>query len=66
MVDRQGNTLICSLARTPEREGLFEWVGPISERRILLYRHRDRIDINLKTPDDLQPVWVLDDSLSYC
>jgi polar amino acid transport system substrate-binding protein len=66
MVGRQGNTLIYSLARTPEREGLFQWVGPISERRILLYRHRDRIDINLKTLDDARPyrIGVARDSAS--
>jgi polar amino acid transport system substrate-binding protein len=55
MVGRQGNTLIYSLARTPEREGLFQWVGPISARRILLYRHSDRTDISIKTLDDARP-----------
>lgn len=66
MVGRQGNTLIYSLARTPEREALFQWVGPISERRILLYRHRDRPDIALKTLDDARPyrIGVARDSAS--
>ena len=52
MVSRQPNTLIYSLARTPEREALFHWVGPISSRRILLYRLNDRADISLKSLDD--------------
>lgn len=52
MVGRQPNTLIYSLARTPEREALFQWVGPISPRRIVLYRHADRNDIALKSLDD--------------
>lgn len=66
MVGRQANTLIYSLARTPEREALFQWVGPISERRILLYRHRDRSDINLKALDDARPyrIGVARDSAS--
>lgn len=66
MVSRQANTLIYSLARTPEREALFQWVGPISERRILLYRHRDRPDINLKSLDDARPyrIGVARDSAS--
>ncbi len=55
MVGRQGNTLIYSLARTPERESLFQWVGPISARRILLYKHSDRTDISLKSLDDARP-----------
>ena len=52
MAGRQSNTLIYSLVRTPEREALFHWVGPILPRRLLLYKHRDRTDINLKTLDD--------------
>lgn len=52
MVARHRNMLIYSLVRTPEREGLFQWVGPISSRRIVLYKHRDRTDISLKFLDD--------------
>lgn len=52
MVGRQANTLIYSMARTPEREPLFQWVGPISSRRILLYKQSDRADISIKTLND--------------
>jgi len=52
LVTRQGNTLIYSTARTPERETQFQWVGPISARRILLYKLADRTDISIKTLDD--------------
>lgn len=52
---REKNTLIYSMVRTPEREPLFQWVGPISARRILLYKHHDRTDIVLKTLDDARP-----------
>jgi len=52
MVGRHSNTLIYSLARTPERETLFQWVGPISSRRILLYKLSDRTDISIRTLDD--------------
>jgi len=52
LVTRQGNTLIYSMARTPERETLFQWVGPISARRILLYKLADRTDISIRTLDD--------------
>lgn len=52
---RQSDTLIYSMVRTPERESLFRWVGPISPRRIVLYRWADRNDIVLKTLDDARP-----------
>lgn len=52
IVGRQSNTLIYSLVRTPEREALFQWVGPISTRRMMVYKHRDRTDIAVKTLDD--------------
>jgi len=52
MAKTQGDTLIYSIVRTPEREALFHWVGPISERRILLYKHSKRTDISLNSLDD--------------
>jgi polar amino acid transport system substrate-binding protein len=52
---RQSDTLLYSLVRTPERETLFRWVGPISPRRIVLYRWADRNDIVLKNLDDARP-----------
>jgi len=47
-----GNTVLYSLVRTPERESLFRWVGPIGPRRILLYKWADRADIRLKSLED--------------
>ena len=49
------NGVLYSLVRTPEREALFRWVGPISARRIVLYKWADRTDIRLKTLDDARP-----------
>jgi len=46
---RHSDVILYSLVRTPERESLFRWVGPISPRRIVLYRWADRTDIVLKT-----------------
>lgn len=51
---RPGDTVLYSLVRTPEREPLFRWVGPIGPRRILLYRWVDRGDIQPKTLDDVR------------
>ena len=38
--------------RTPERESLFQWVGPISKRRIYLYKSSRRTDISLAYIED--------------
>ena len=49
---KPGDTVLYSLVRTPERESLFRWVGPIGPRRILFYKWADRSDIQLKSLDD--------------
>lgn len=37
----QPNTVLFSTTRTPARESLFQWVGPISPDRVVLLAHRD-------------------------
>lgn len=41
----QANHILYSLTRLPEREGKYRWVGPISERRIMLYSLSQRRDL---------------------
>ncbi|MCV2370087.1 substrate-binding periplasmic protein [Roseateles oligotrophus] len=48
------NTVLFSLARLPEREPQFQWVGPISERRIVIYRLSKRSDIRFTGLEQLQ------------
>jgi polar amino acid transport system substrate-binding protein len=38
-------SLLFSLTRTPERETQYQWLGPISPRRILVYRLGSRADV---------------------
>jgi polar amino acid transport system substrate-binding protein len=40
-------SVLFSLTRTPEREAQFAWVGPISARRIVVYKLASRSDLNL-------------------
>ena len=41
------DTVICSIAKTPERENLFSWIGPVVSSDITLYSSRNRnITIN--------------------
>jgi polar amino acid transport system substrate-binding protein len=48
----QPNTLIYSITRNPERESLFEWIGPISPRQIFLYKLRERKDVRITSVAD--------------
>ncbi|WP_158218931.1 substrate-binding periplasmic protein [Roseateles aquatilis] len=41
---RQRHSVLYSLTRTPERETQYRWVGPISPRRILIYRLSQRTE----------------------
>jgi len=47
------DSVIFSITRTPEREPLFLWVGPISPRQIKLYRLSTRPDISVQAEADL-------------
>lgn len=47
------HSVLFSLTRLPEREPLFQWVGPIAQRRILLYRLASRNDLSLSQLGDL-------------
>lgn len=66
MAQQEPNTLIYTMARTPDREKLFQWVGPISKRRIYLYKRSDRKDIAINTFDDARKytIGVLKESAS--
>lgn len=46
------NTVLFSTTRTPAREELFQWVGPIAPDRVVLLAHRDAA-IQLTSLDDI-------------
>ena len=52
MALEQPNTLIFSIVRTPPRENLFNWIGPICSRQIVMYKLRYRKDIVVSTLSD--------------
>jgi polar amino acid transport system substrate-binding protein len=43
------STLVVSMARLPEREALFHWIGPTAARRVFLYRLKSRPEIQAHT-----------------
>jgi len=46
-------SVLFSLTRTPERETQFQWVGPIAQRRVLLYKLASRTDLTMSQLSDL-------------
>ncbi len=41
------NTLLFTVAKTPNRESKFKWVGPIGSREVYLWKLKSRTDINV-------------------
>lgn len=41
------NVLIYTMARSPAREKIFKWVGPISDRKVWMYKLASRTDIQV-------------------
>lgn len=58
LVQNTPDTLLFSTVRTSEREPLFRWVGPISPRRIYLYRLEKRHDIRLSHSRQLRQLRI--------
>lgn len=54
----QKNTAVFTTARTIDRENLFVWVGPISQRRIGLYKLTSRTEIQAATIQEAQKYMV--------
>ena len=51
MASHNSNTLIYSMARTPKREPLFHWIGPVAQFKMGFVKLTQRSDINLDTTD---------------
>jgi polar amino acid transport system substrate-binding protein len=45
LAEAEADSVLFSLTRTPEREARFQWVGPIAQRRILIYKLASRGDL---------------------
>lgn len=51
----QPGTLMYPMARTPEREDKFKWIGPMVPNRIALFRKKGRTDVVVHSLDDARP-----------
>lgn len=52
IAQKQPNVLIFSIARIPERENLFHWVGTIAPYRTSLYKMREDTDTQVNSLED--------------
>jgi polar amino acid transport system substrate-binding protein len=53
VAEGSAHSVLFSLTRTPERESKFQWVGPIAQRRVLLYRLASRTDLTMAQLSEL-------------
>ncbi|MBE9610981.1 substrate-binding periplasmic protein [Chitinilyticum piscinae] len=47
-----GDNLLFTLVRTPEREALFQWIGPVAKRQVYLFRLTSRSEILPRNLDE--------------
>ena len=52
MVQNTPGAVLFSVARTPEREDMFVWIGAIIDFDVHIYRRADRTDIRLNSEND--------------
>lgn len=52
-VKQAPGSALYSIARSPDREALFKWVGPIAPRRIMLYAQTQRQEVAIAGRQDL-------------
>jgi polar amino acid transport system substrate-binding protein len=52
-VEQRPDTLIYTLARTPERERRYEWIGPFASRKVYFWKLRSRSDVKVSSLQDV-------------
>ncbi len=56
MAEERKNVLIFSIMKTPARENLFKWIGPVAKAPdAFLYKLTKRTDIQIQSLDDAKP-----------
>ena len=47
-------TMLITVARIPQRENMYAWIGPLQPRRVGLYKLKNRTDIQIDDIDDIK------------
>lgn len=53
-VQRTPDTMLYTVARIPQREEMFAWIGPLHPRKVYLYKLKHRTDIHISTVEDIK------------
>lgn len=53
-VQNTPNTMLFTVARIPQRDDMFAWIGPLHTRRLCLYKLKKRSDIQIQKIEDIQ------------
>ncbi len=53
-VQKTPNTMLFTVARIPQREDMFSWIGPIHSRKVHLYKLKNRADIQINNVEDIK------------
>ncbi|WP_027722465.1 substrate-binding periplasmic protein [Maridesulfovibrio zosterae] len=57
-VQRTPNTMLFTVARVPQREDMFAWIGPIHPRRVYLYKLKSRTDVQIDEIEDIKKYYT--------
>lgn len=52
-VQKNTDTMLFTVARIPQREDMFAWIGPLHPRRLYLFKLKNRTDIQINTLKDI-------------
>ncbi|XXJ19808.1 substrate-binding periplasmic protein [Desulfovibrio caledoniensis] len=53
-VQKTPDTMLYTVAKIPQREDLFAWIGPLHPRKVYLYKLRHRTDIQINNVEDIK------------
>ncbi|BCS88237.1 substrate-binding periplasmic protein [Pseudodesulfovibrio sediminis] len=53
-VQKTPNTMFFTVARIPQREDMFAWIGPLHSRKVSLFKLKDRTDIQFNDIEDIK------------
>ncbi|SME90139.1 substrate-binding periplasmic protein [Desulfovibrio gilichinskyi] len=57
-VQKKPNTMLFTVARIPQREDMFAWIGPLHPRRVYLYKLKNRTDIQIDDLEDIKKYYT--------
>ena len=57
-VQKTPNTMLFTVARIPQREDMFTWIGPLHPRKVYLYKLKKRTEIQIDNVEDIKKYYT--------